>query len=101
MRISYHETHRDKVDERGFYQISNHCIVTRRFDKIRELSIDDFNHQNVLAGIVFQMMEDTLHVTVEGIFGLAARFQCSQATVEGVTRKTRDGKKETCPNTKG
>lgn len=38
-----------------------------------------------LSGIIFQM-ENTLHVAIQGVFGISARFQCSKAIVESVVR---------------
>lgn len=40
MRISVFETHRDVVDERGFYQTTDHCAATLRFEDVQELSIE-------------------------------------------------------------
>ena len=73
------------VDERGYYLTDKHCIVTFRFEEIEQLVIQDFNHQNALSGILFEM-DGTLRVTFEGIFGVSARFRCAKAIVDAVVK---------------
>ena len=87
MRIALHEKHRNMVDERGSYLTVGRCIATLRFEGVDQLAIEEFNHQNVLSGMVFEM-DGTLHVhvTLAGIFGISARFQCLKVAVEDVLR---------------
>src|SRR5258708_32154935 len=46
----------NQVDERGYYKQIDHCIVTFRFADLEDLSIEGFNHQNVLSCIVFEQL---------------------------------------------
>lgn len=59
-------------------------IVRSRFDRPEELAIEGFNHQNVLFEINFKLVENMVHVTFEGIYGVHATFRCQKVTVEAV-----------------
>ena len=59
-------------------------IVRSRFDRPEELAIEGFNHQNVLFEINFKLIENMVHVTFEGIYGVHATFRCQKVTVEAV-----------------
>jgi len=59
-------------------------IVTFRFERPEDLIIEDFNHQNVLTGIYFKLIEDTVHVKCDGTFGVDAAFRCQKVSVEAV-----------------
>jgi hypothetical protein len=85
LRMTVFEALHDQVDDRGFYRKINECVVTLRFEEIRELVLSDFNHQNVLFGISFEV-DGAVRVTIEGTFGVFGQFQCSKAIVEDVAR---------------
>ena len=46
--------------------------------------IEDFNHQNVLAGIVFREVGAMVEVKLEGLFGINATLVCSRVCVERI-----------------
>ena len=46
-----------QVDEHGRYILKNHVAVTFRFLEIYELSLEDFNQQNVLQGCILLMSQ--------------------------------------------
>jgi hypothetical protein len=84
LRVELCRVDRDVVDANGFFQRTDRCIVALRFVDVRDLFIQDFNHQNVLAGIVLEYDGD-LRVTIDGVFGVSATFCCAQAIVEDLT----------------
>ena len=77
-----------QIDERGRYVLKNHVAATLRFNEIYELSLENFNQQNVLQGLYIvdvsnrQMERITFEVTIEGIHGVTAKFQCNAISVE-------------------
>ncbi len=58
IRVWTFKVHRDQTDSKGYYQATDHSIVTFRFDEPDELVIEGFNHQNVLAGIYFKLIDE-------------------------------------------
>lgn len=79
-----------QIDESGRYVLKNHAAVTFRFTEIYELSLEDFNQQNVLQGLYIVDVSDRqlerikFEVTLEGIHGVTAKFQCNSISVESV-----------------
>lgn len=76
-------------DER--YVLQHHSLVTFQFLEIDELSLNDFNNQNVLQGLFIQdVSSDQLEnikfeVSFDGIHGMDARFKCSSIKILSVT----------------
>ena len=75
---------RQQVDGSGYFKRTDHCQITFRFASINDLSIQGFNHQNVLSGIIFELIDDGIRVNMEGTFGAQITFRCSKLTVEHV-----------------
>jgi hypothetical protein len=75
------------VDERGFYVLTNHTLVTLRFDGIRELELNGFNHQNVLSNLELEDLSELatpgVHwgVSLPSSFGVGGRFVCASISV--------------------
>ena len=86
VRLWTFQVDRQQVDAHGYFKKIDQCVITFRFANIENLSIEGFNHQNVLADIVFEPVEDGIRVNMEGTFGANIAFQCSIVTVEGVVR---------------
>jgi hypothetical protein len=73
------------VDSAGYFRRANPSIVTLRFYGLRELSLQDFNEQNVLQTLTCSRMEEgDLLVEICGIYGLSGAFRCSRAEVAAV-----------------
>ena len=85
-----------QVDESGGYGLKNNFAVTFRFDKVVELSLEDFNHQNVLQELIVIDVSDRqlemvkFQVSFDGIFGVSAKFQCHSISIESVEPYTRE-----------
>ena len=48
------------------------------------MSLAEFNHQNVIAGIYLRMRNELIDVSIDGIFGLTSHFVCKRVRVENV-----------------
>jgi|SRR5579872_1684379 len=79
------ETTRD-TDEKGFYRRIHESIVKIRFEGIDEVSLDGFNHQNVIAALAIEPRDKRLHVTIEPLNGLGGDFYCESAEILDVRR---------------
>jgi hypothetical protein len=84
IRVWTYEVHHDEIDLKGFYRLTDHSIVTFRFDEPEDLVIEDFNHQNVLFNINFNLTDNMVHVTFESTYGVHATFRCQKVSVVAV-----------------
>ena len=74
---------RSTTDERGYYRRTHNCIVTLSCRDIHDLSITDFNQQNVLRELIIRE-DDDVEVIFAGIYGLSARLRCSVVVVDNL-----------------
>ena len=76
-----------EVDARGFFVLRHHTHATLRFHDIRDLRMDDFNHQNAIYGMSIVRETQTegslprLKITFSGAHGMSADFTCVSAEV--------------------
>jgi hypothetical protein len=78
-----------EVDDRGYYKLRKHAIITLEFDGIEGISLDGFNGQNALAGLdleeaVNQEGQPALTIVFHPSFGVGCDFQCTLARVRSV-----------------
>jgi len=82
----------DVRDAVGHFERRDHVLVHLRFADVDELSLDDFNRQNVLFTIRVNPAEGRadmahgLEVELEPAYGLGGRWVCGSAAVIGVER---------------
>lgn len=68
-----------EVDERGYFKTFSHTLAELRFSECEdlEISLDKFNHQNVLSCIEIERREDgKMDVLLESIFGIGGKLKC-------------------------
>jgi hypothetical protein len=79
-----------EVDDRGFYILKNHEVVSILFSGIGNSSIAGFNQQNVLSDLVIvdissrQLDQLKFEVHFPSLFGVEAEFKCRAIEVEAV-----------------
>lgn len=78
-----------EVDSRGHYVLKDHCKVRMRFDRCSDVSLDGFNHQNVLFGLDITEPDDApadhpFLVRFDTSYGLAGELKCKDIVVESV-----------------
>ena len=79
-----------QVDDRGHYILKNHVLAHLGFFELFELSLVEFNRQNVLTRLHLVEFSDQRYermrfdVSFEGIFGMSASFKCRAISVESV-----------------
>jgi len=79
-----------EVDERGYYKLTKHAIITLQFGGVDEISLDGFNCQNAVwqldfAEVVNQDKQPALGVSLSSSFGVRCDFRCTLAGVESIT----------------
>jgi hypothetical protein len=79
-----------EIDNRNRYVLKHHVVVTFHFSRVIQISLQDFNHQNVLSHLSIVDLSDRqlehirFEVTFEGTFGVTANFQCGSIAIESV-----------------
>ena len=77
-----------EIDERGFYVLKHHTLVTLRFSRVLgDIQIKFFNHQNVLVFLEIGPSESDpalLLVEMPSSYGAELSFTCSSAEVVAV-----------------
>jgi len=71
-------------DLRGYFRRANECHITFLFEDVEDVSLTDFNHQNVLAGFRLSRRNDLVEVWIDSLFGLEGHFLCKRMKVVSV-----------------
>jgi len=87
-----------QVDDEGErrYVLKNHVVVRMRFSRIGNLSLADFNQQNVLWSLKIEHLSDRprdkvkFAVIFHGTFGATAKFHCDAVSIESVEPYSRE-----------
>ncbi|MEW6027308.1 MAG: Imm50 family immunity protein [Planctomycetota bacterium] len=58
-----------EVDEKGYYKLTKHCVITIKFNEVSDLSLEEFNHQNVLASLSFNEEKDSIRTALWPCYG--------------------------------
>ena len=71
-----------EIDEKGFLKKQKECLITFQFGSLKNLEISNFNHQNVISGLVFKPTADNeIEVLINSIYGLEGKFVCNDINV--------------------
>lgn len=76
-----------EVDQRGYFVLRHHTLVTLRFDGLVGLDLHWFDTQNVIAGLTIEKVAEPeqpgliWHVELDSSVGMEATFDCSAITV--------------------
>lgn len=78
-----------EVDDRGYYKLTKHAIITLEFDGVDEVALDGFNCQNVIWQLdieetVNSDKQPVLAVSLSSSFGVRCDFRCALARVKSV-----------------
>jgi uncharacterized protein (DUF433 family) len=72
----------NETDEKGHSVCRKHVVVTFVLERIRDLSLEGFNSQNVLNGISLARGPDYYELVLEEIHGVAGKFQADVMRIE-------------------
>jgi hypothetical protein len=70
------------VDERGFYIQKKHAVVVFLLDGVRDVSLDGFNHQNVIFGLDVETTGTGVKLTMDPCFGLSGSIEAEGLRLE-------------------
>lgn len=58
-----------EVNDKGHFKLTKHCVITLKFDKVSDLSLEEFNHQNVLSSLSFKEEGDSIRTELWPCYG--------------------------------
>jgi len=78
-----------EVDDRGYFWLRKHVILTLEFDDVDEITLGGFNNQNVIAELdideaVSPEGQPSLNIAFRSSFGIGCDFRCKLARVKSV-----------------
>jgi Immunity protein 50 len=79
---TWHMTSR--VDDKGFYVLERHVVVSLYFSQIVDLELTGFSQQNVVSSIAFQKEDAGYRVSLGGCYGLSGWILARQVRL-GIT----------------
>ena len=75
-----------RLDETGHFLVQSVLVVTLKLEDINEdVTIEEFNHQNVIQQLYIQETNEGLVVDIKGIFGASVKVTCARLVVANVT----------------
>ena len=81
-----------EVDEAGYFATCRHVVVSFELGGVTELSLEGFNHQNVIFGLFIERSDDGFRIELEPCFGLSGAITAKTVRVAlepGVPHGTR------------
>ena len=76
----------NEVKPDGYFLCHKHSLVTLACSGIEELSLDGFNHQNALSGLLIEECAPNgrLRVTLDNAYGVDGVLVCNELSVQSV-----------------
>ncbi len=73
---------RNEVNEAGYYKTDRHAIVSFAFSEISEMSLNDFNNQNVLSVLSVEKVGDQFELILDQCYGVNGRVLMQRLSVD-------------------
>ena len=72
----------DRVDDKGYYVLEKHVMVTFSLKRVETLVLDGFSHQNVISELVIEQVHDGVVMTLEPCYGLSGMIEAKEMSIE-------------------
>ena len=97
----------NEVDDRGYFVLQKHAVVTFTFEDILDIQLEGFSQQNVIFGLrlrhapdcpdrrQFYSLEPSPHdyeIELEPCFGLEGKIRCRKVSIAFVPGKPDDAR---------
>ena len=79
-----------EVDEKGFYVLAKHVVVEFVMKEVVGLSLNGFNHQNVVFGLAIERIDSGYRLTLEDCYGVAGTIDASDISIRLIPGKPRE-----------
>lgn len=70
-----------EIDEKGYYVLAKHAVVEFIFDAVSGLSLNGFNHQNVIFALAIEKTDSGFRVTLDDCYGLAGSIEAEKMSL--------------------
>jgi Immunity protein 50 len=70
-----------EIDDKGFYVLAKHIVVEFVFEAVCGLSLNGFNQQNVIFGLVIDKTDSGFRVTLDDCYGLAGSIEAENISL--------------------
>ena len=70
-----------EIDEKGYYLLAKHVVVEFIFEAVSGLSLNGFNHQNVIFGLAIEKTDAGFRVTLDDCYGLAGSIEAENMSL--------------------
>jgi len=70
-----------EIDEKGYYVLAKHAVVEFSFEAVSGLSLNGFNHQNVIFGLAIEKTDSGFRVTLDACYGLAGSIEAEKISL--------------------
>jgi hypothetical protein len=70
-----------EVDAQGFYKLAKHVLVEIALERIAQLSLEGFSHQNVIFGLSLEHSETGYLLNLEDCYGLSGSISAERVSV--------------------
>lgn len=77
----------NEVNQKGYYVLTNHTLLTMRFCDVDNFKMEGFNHQNAIFGLEIEQKSREegptpyFAVTFDPSFGIGATFTCRRIEI--------------------
>ncbi len=72
----------NQVDSHGHFGHKNDLIVTFQIEKVTDIELSGFNHQNVIAGLNLRYAEGLIELRLLGCFGLCGTISAEKISIQ-------------------
>lgn len=69
------------VDEKGYFVLSKHVVVEFVMKEVVGLSLNGFNHQNVISGLAIERSEGGYRLALEDCYGVAGYLEAKDISI--------------------
>jgi hypothetical protein len=70
-----------EVDEKGYYVLAKHVVVEFILESVSDLSLNGFNHQNVIFGLEVEKIDPGFRLTLDDCYGLAESIETERMSL--------------------
>ena len=70
-----------EIDENGYYVLAKHIVVEFIFEAVHGLSLNGFNHQNVIFGLAIEKADSGFRLTLDDCYGLAGSIEAEKMSL--------------------
>jgi hypothetical protein len=71
----------DEVDKTGHFVLSRHVVASFELGGVTELSLEGFNHQNVIFGLFIERSDNGYRIELEPCYGLSGAITAKTVRV--------------------